>query len=109
MPQAQERLRLDDGAEVLGHEIAADLARIAQVALSMGGPQKLPADMVAALVAKRTKAGLAAPEEGRGPSGTPRLERLEDQAVQRVISSLPQADTKQVRRLTQEIAEALSP
>jgi len=89
-------------------ELVEHLARISNAAANIGGTVELPREMVDALVAKRTKAGLAAPEEGGDDGGIPRTERLEDQAVSQVVSALPQADAHRVRQLTKEIADALT-
>ncbi len=92
-------------------ELVEHLCRIAHAALPLGGPQPLPADMVAALVAKRRKGGLAAPEEGRPPPGPlPGAAAGDDpaaRATRRALAGVPGADPALAARLAAEIAASL--
>lgn len=84
-------------------ELIEHLAVIAQAALSLGGPRAMPAEMVEALVLKRHKAGLSAPEEplpGRpmGPGSAP-----VDRALEKVLEGMPSASPDLARRMAEEI------
>jgi L-fuculose-phosphate aldolase len=84
-------------------ELIEHLAKIAHTAISVGGPTRLPDAMIEALVKKRMMAGLAAPDEGLSGPPEPRLDRLQNQAVRQIESSMPTIDRAQIRRLTEEI------
>jgi L-fuculose-phosphate aldolase len=85
-------------------ELVEHLCRIAHAALPLGGPALLPADLVADLLGKRAKAGLAAPEEGRK---TPPAD-VATRAAQRAVAALPNVDPQLAARIAAEIAGRLS-
>lgn len=95
-------------------ELVEHLCRIAHAALPLGGPAPLPAGMVARLVEKRRKGGLAAPEEGLAalgsaaatppaPGGDPAA-----RATQKALAGMPNADPALAAQLAAEIARALA-
>ncbi len=94
-------------------ELVEHICRIAHAALPLGGPAALPAEMVAALVAKRRKGGLAAPEEGLAPLGrsaaTPPAvgDDPAARATQRALAGIPNADPRLAAQLAAEIARAM--
>ncbi|MCB9539663.1 MAG: class II aldolase/adducin family protein [Myxococcales bacterium] len=83
-------------------ELVEHLCRVAHAALPLGGPARLPDALIADLVAKRAKAGLAAPEEGGGATPDP-VQR----AAAKAIAGIPGADPALVRKLTEQIARQL--
>jgi hypothetical protein len=89
-------------------ELVEHLCRIAHAALALGGPAPLPGDLVAALVAKRAKAGLAAPEEGKAPAASaPKADDAVGRAASRALVGIPAADPALAAALAAEIAAAL--
>lgn len=92
-------------------ELVEHLCRIAHAAAALGGPARLPAEMVASLVGKRRKGGLAAPEEGQpaaAPSApAPATEDPASRAAARALQGIPAADPALAARLAAEIAAAL--
>lgn len=89
-------------------ELVEHLCRIAHAALPFGGPASLPADLVAALVAKRAKAGLTAPEEGQSPVvSAPKADDAVGRAASRALAGIPAADPALAAALAAEIAAAL--
>lgn len=96
-------------------ELVEHLARIALSAAPLGGVAQLPAEMVAELVSRRAKAGLAAPEEGgkkpaanakagEASGGSAPSSPAAEQAALRALAGVPQADPALVARLAREIA-----
>ena len=88
-------------------ELVEHLARIAHHAHTLGGVKRLPEAMIAELLAKRRKANLTAPDEGRTTPATQGLERLEQRVVD-AIGSLGTAGSKRqiegiVRRVAVEV------
>lgn len=89
-------------------ELVEHLCRIAHAAIPLGGPARLPAEMIANLVAKRRKAGLAAPEEGQSPAKpAPPADDPAGRAAARALQGIPAADPALAARLAAEIAAAL--
>lgn len=84
-------------------ELVEHLCRIAHTALPLGGVQRLPDSMVQALVAKRRKGGLAAPEEG---AEAPR--DVVGAATQRALSGVGHVDAARAAQLAREIAAAIA-
>ncbi|MEE2787310.1 MAG: class II aldolase/adducin family protein [Myxococcota bacterium] len=82
-------------------ELVEHLARIASAAQRVGDINPLPSDMVQALLAKRQKAGLCAPEE-IGQSRD-----LEARAMAKVMNSVGGADAKLTRSLVAEITRSI--
>lgn len=92
-------------------ELVEHICRIAHAAAPLGGPQRLPGPMVASLLGKRRKGGLAAPEEG-APSGGAPSEAADGadpaaRATARALAGIPNADPALAARLAAEIARAL--
>ena len=93
-------------------ELTEHLARIAHLARPLGGPARLPDQLVSELVAKRRKAGLSAPQEGapvthptaRDSSQAKTRDGIQAAAVQRALAGVPGADVELVARLAREIA-----
>ncbi len=86
-------------------ELVEHLCRIAHAAAPLGGPFPLPEAIVAPLLAKRRKAGLAAPEEdtaGGGANQTP--DDVVARAIERALATLPNADATLVARIAAEVA-----
>lgn len=93
-------------------ELVEHLCRIAHAALPLGGPRRLPPDLVADLVARRAKAGLAAPEEGRPAGPGPAAPAADPgspvaRAAQRAIAGIPNVDPAVATRIAAEIAARL--
>lgn len=89
-------------------ELVEHLCRIAHAALPLGGPARLPDAIVAPLLAKRRKGGLAAPEEGLSATTPPNAASgTADRAAARALTGLPGADPALAARLAAEIAAAL--
>lgn len=84
-------------------ELVEHLCRIAHAAAPLGGPAALPDAIVAPLLAKRRKAGLAAPEEG----GEPDARSTTDRAVAQALAGMPNADPALVARIAAEVAAKL--
>ena len=93
-------------------ELVEHLARLALAAVPLGGVKRLPDAMVLDLVARRAKAGLAAPEEGlpARPHGvdaagapSPATE-LAQRVAHRALAGVPNADPELVARLVREIS-----
>ncbi|MCK6571481.1 class II aldolase/adducin family protein [Myxococcota bacterium] len=98
-------------------ELVEHLARIAIAAAPLGGVSKLPDAMVAELVARRAKAGLAAPDEGRpavehGSAADGRVPSsaadTATRAAQRALAGIPGADPALVARLAEQVAAGLT-
>lgn len=98
-------------------ELVEHLARIALAAAPIGGVSRLPDAMVADLVGRRVKAGLAAPDEGRvsmesptggGSAGTsaPPTETAA-RAARLALAGIPGADPALVARLAEQLAGSL--
>jgi len=81
-------------------ELVEHLAKIAHHAHGLGGVRPLADAIVAPLLAKRRKAGLAAPEEGVVPGNAPDPVA---RAVAKVGVGIPNIDAEQVKRLAREI------
>ncbi len=84
-------------------ELVEHLCRIAHAALPLGGPEPLPPEIVEPLLAKRVKAGLAAPEEGATIPGPDVVAR----ATQQALAGMPGADPVLAARLAAELAGKL--
>ena len=87
-------------------ELVEHLCRIAHAARALGGPKPLPAEMVAGLVAKRAKAGLAAPEEG-GSRSAIAPSALAARAAEQARAALPGVDPALAAKLAAEIARQM--
>ena len=75
--------------------------KIASAAQGLGAVKRLPREMVKALVDKRQKAGLSAPEESQpGPD-------VATQVMNKVLKSVGHADAALTRSLVEEIAQAV--
>ena len=85
-------------------ELVEHLARIAHHAQGLGGVKPLDDAIVRPLLAKRHKAGLAAPEEGTPPGGGP---DPVDRAVAKVEAGLPGVDAEHIKRLAREVLASL--
>ncbi len=81
-------------------ELVEHLAQIAHHAHGLGGVRPLSDAIVGPLLAKRRKAGLAAPEEGVAVGQAP---NAIDRAVAQVSAGIPNVDADQVRQLAREI------
>jgi len=81
-------------------ELVEHIAQIAHHAESLGGAQRLPPEMIEALVQKRAKAGLCAPEER--PEVSEAVDPILEAVTQRLKLSHPQASRAQLDRLTRE-------
>lgn len=79
-------------------ELVEHLCRIAHAATALGGPRRLPQAMVEALVEKRRKGGLAAPEEGETQGRDVGMA-----ATQRALAGIPNADPARVAQLVAEL------
>lgn len=77
-------------------ELVEHLCRIAHTAASLGGVQRLAPGIVEPLVAKRRKAGLAAPDEGDEAVD------VAARASQRALAGIPGADPARVAALVRE-------
>lgn len=94
-------------------ELVEHICRIAHAALPLGGPARLPTDMVEGLVQKRRKGGLAAPEEGQAAPGqraaTPPAGQTDPaaRATVRALAGIPNADPRLAAQLAAEIARAM--
>lgn len=88
-------------------ELVEHLCRIAHAARALGGPQRLPAEMIATLVAKRAKAGLAAPDEGGGAAGASSTSSLASRAAEQARMALPGVDPALAAKLAAEIARQM--
>ncbi len=88
-------------------ELVEHMSKISAMARPMGGVQGLPQEMVKALVAKRVKAGLAAPDEGKAVASQPRMDRLVDRAVTQLGTSAGGWSDAQVREIAREIIEGM--
>lgn len=86
-------------------ELVEHLCRIAHAARALGGPTPLPAEIVAPLVAKRAKAGLAAPDEPGAPQGS--TPSVISRAAERARAALPGVDPAVAARLAAEIAKQM--
>ncbi len=84
-------------------ELVEHLCRIAHSAVALGGPAPLPDAVVAPLLAKRRKAGLAAPEEG-GEAGDV---DVVGRATALAMAALPNADAALATRIAAEVAQKL--
>ncbi len=86
-------------------ELVEHLATIAHRALPMGGVKPLDGELVSALVAKRRKGGLSAPEEGlkHMNSGGETVA----QALDKVTRSFPNVSSEVVARLVDEVQKEL--
>lgn len=98
-------------------ELVEHLARIAVAAAPLGGVSRLPEVMVVDLVARRAKAGLAAPDEGRasvenGKSPDNRSASTGSdtagRAAERALAGIPGADPALVARLAEQLAAGLA-
>lgn len=95
-------------------ELVEHICKIAHTAAALGGPQRLPQSMIDTLVAKRAKAGLAAPEESVGhqagaiasPS-SPQTSDIAAQAAVKALAGMGNFDPALARRLAAEIAAKL--
>jgi L-fuculose-phosphate aldolase len=85
-------------------ELLEHICHIAHTALPLGGPKLLPADMVADLLGKRAKAGLAAPEEGK-PTGAGA--DVAQRAAQRAVAAIPNVDPALAARIAAEVAKRM--
>ncbi len=89
-------------------ELVEHLARIAHGAVALGGVKPLPQSLTDALVSKRAKAGLAAPDEGRAPERPSASAQSDHSAradiVHRVQAGLPNADPALIAQLVAQIA-----
>ncbi len=97
-------------------ELVEHLARIALAALPLGGVALLPDAMVADLVSRRVKSGLAAPDEVPPTKAADTVARTVEaapagdaasRAAQRALAGLPGADPALVARLAAELAAGL--
>jgi L-fuculose-phosphate aldolase len=88
-------------------ELVEHIARIGHAAAVLGGAQLLPTDLVTALVAKRRKAGLNAPEEGLEMTNKSRGARVEEAAQAQISAAMPHVDPRRLEALTREITAAL--
>lgn len=93
-------------------ELVEHLCKIAHAARALGGPKRLPAEMIAALVAKRAKAGLAAPDEGQGAAPTQasaaaRASSVAARAADQARAALPGVDPALAAKLAAEIARQM--
>ncbi len=80
-------------------ELVEHLCRIAHTAAPLGGPRRLPEAMVSALVAKRSKAGIAAPEEVDSAPAD-----LVERATRMALAGIPGADPARVAALVAELS-----
>jgi len=85
-------------------ELVEHLAKIAHHAQGLGGVRPLESAIVDPLLAKRRKAGLAAPEEGMSPGEAPDMVA---RAVAMVSEGIPNVDAEQVRRMARDILASL--
>lgn len=85
-------------------ELVEHLCRIAHAAHPLGGVKRLPVEMVQAMVAKRAKAGLAAPDEVVAQAGP---ESIAQRAAARAQAALPNVDPAVAARLAEQIARQL--
>jgi L-fuculose-phosphate aldolase len=85
-------------------ELVEHLAQIAHHATALGGVTQLGAEIVEPLLAKRSKAGLAAPEEGMAPGQAPDPVA---RAAAKVAAGIPNADPTKVKALAQQIAASI--
>jgi hypothetical protein len=99
-------------------ELVEHLARIALAALPLGGVALLPDAMVADLVSRRVKSGLAAPDEVPPTKAADTVARTVEpapagdaasRAAQRALAGLPGADPALVARLAAELAARSAP
>ncbi len=88
-------------------ELVEHVAKIAHHSHNLGGVQQLPQDMVQALLAKRQKAGLGAPDEFGDARSESRESRVQSEVIKAVAGRMPSGDLEQIRKLTREIAESI--
>ena len=84
-------------------ELVEHLAKIAHHALALGGVTPVPKTLLDALLAKRKKAGLAAPEEGLAPGSSQGTDRV----MARVRAAIPNADPQRIAALAEQIARQI--
>jgi len=85
-------------------ELVEHLAQIAHHACALGGVVQLGAEIVEPLLAKRRKAGLAAPEEGMAGEAPDLVARV----AAKVTAGIPNADATKVGALAQQIAASMA-